>query len=227
METTSFHSPASKCFAFFQSLPKGSGCIRDTCLGPVEVKRAVITSALAFVSSLVPQTFCILISWLFGAEIPHELSLLIKEPSAEAIWWKSLTATQQPDGERRNDSILKTNSHFISRSRSLLPGDVKVQEEPHHNIAVLKVWLQGGRWLSLHKEPHGEDKGQWVRVVPEVSFQHKKEFCCSDNNRSLEQPPQRHGRVPIAGGFQDAIGQVARSSHLGFPSHDRLDQMIF
>ncbi|KAK4806817.1 hypothetical protein QYF61_005613 [Mycteria americana] len=30
---------------------------------------------------------------------------------------------------------------------------------PHHSIPVLKGWPQRGRRLSLHKEPHGEDKG--------------------------------------------------------------------
>ena len=30
-----------------------------------------------------------------------------------------------------------------------------------------------------------------------------------DNNHSLAQPPQGCGEVPIAGGFQDAVGQGA------------------
>ncbi|KAK4815745.1 hypothetical protein QYF61_006783 [Mycteria americana] len=37
--------------------------------------------------------------------------------------------------------------------------------------------LQRGRWICLHKEPHGEDKGERVQVaLGEVSSQHKKGF---------------------------------------------------
>jgi len=38
----------------------------------------------------------------------------------------------------------------------------------------------------------------------------KKDIFYRGNSHSLEQPPQGHGRVPITGGFQDAIGQGAR-----------------
>jgi len=38
----------------------------------------------------------------------------------------------------------------------------------------------------------------------------KKGIFYSENNHSMEQLPQGCGRVPIAGGFQDAIGQGAR-----------------
>ncbi|KAK4832631.1 hypothetical protein QYF61_024612 [Mycteria americana] len=37
----------------------------------------------------------------------------------------------------------------------------KAQGVPHHSIPVLKGQLQRGQRLSLHKEPHGEDRGQW------------------------------------------------------------------
>lgn len=71
----------------------------------------------------------------------------------------------------------KTNSHFISRSRTLLPGEVKAQGESRHRILVLTGWLQGQQRLFLHNEPRGEDKGQHVQVVPqEVSSQHRKVF---------------------------------------------------
>lgn len=32
----------------------------------------------------------------------------------------------------------------------------------------------------------------------------------SENNHSLEQPPQGHGRISITGGFPAVIGQGAR-----------------
>ena len=49
-------------------------------------------------------------------------------------------------------------------------GEEKAQGGPHHSIPVLKGWLQRGRRLSLHKEPHGEDKGQRVQVAPGERF---------------------------------------------------------
>ncbi|KAK4833065.1 hypothetical protein QYF61_027727 [Mycteria americana] len=48
-----------------------------------------------------------------------------------------------------------------------------------------------------------------------------RKFFQSESNHSLEQPPQGHSKVPIAGGFQDAVGQGARYSHLGSLSHER------
>lgn len=53
------------------------------------------------------------------------------------------------------------------------------------NLITVFQYLKGsykGQKLSLHKEPREEDKGQWAQVTP----------------------------VPIAGGFEDAIGQGAR-----------------
>ena len=41
----------------------------------------------------------------------------------------------------------------------------KAQGGPHHSIPVLKGQLQRGRRLSLHNEPHGEDKGERVQVA--------------------------------------------------------------
>lgn len=77
--------------------------------------------------------------------------------------------------------------------------------------------------LSLHKKPHGDDKGEWGRDF--LSMQEK--FSCSKSNHSLDKPPQRHGRVLVTGGFQDATGQGARWSHPLSLSHKRLDQVIF
>lgn len=49
----------------------------------------------------------------------------------------------------------------------------------------------------------------------------------SENNQSLQQSPQRRGRVLTAGGFQDVIAQGARRTHPGALSRERLDRMIF
>ncbi|GAB0183575.1 hypothetical protein GRJ2_000822800 [Grus japonensis] len=38
---------------------------------------------------------------------------------------------------------------------------------PHHSIPVLKGWLQRGQRLSLHKEPHGEDKANGYKLYME------------------------------------------------------------
>lgn len=64
---------------------------------------------------------------------------------------------------------------------------------------------------SSHKEPHWEDKGQWVQVAPgKVISPYKKGVFYSENSCSLKQSPQGCCRVPIAGGFPDMIGQGAR-----------------
>jgi len=39
---------------------------------------------------------------------------------------------------------------------------------------------------------------------------YEKEIFYSENNHSLEQPPQGHGVDPITGGFQDASRHFAR-----------------
>jgi len=70
----------------------------------------------------------------------------------------------------------------------------------HHCHSTIYGQLQRGWRLSLHK-------GQWVQVALE-RFQLKvreKFFFSCENNQSQEQPPQRHGKVPIIGGFQDVI----------------------
>lgn len=75
---------------------------------------------------------------------------------------------------------------------------------------VVKGQLQRQR-LSLHKDPPGENKRQQVQVaLGQISSQHKKRIFYGESNQPLEQPPQRHGRVPMAGGFQDMNEQGAR-----------------
>lgn len=64
---------------------------------------------------------------------------------------------------------------------------------------------------SLHKKPHGEEKGQQQKVTQgQVLPQYKKQTFKSENNHWLEQPFQGPGSVPITGGFQGAIGQGSR-----------------
>lgn len=54
----------------------------------------------------------------------------------------------------------------------------------------------------------------------------KKKFH-SENNQSVEQLPQEHGRVLISGCFQEVAGQGSKQPNPGFLSHGWLDQMIF
>jgi len=60
---------------------------------------------------------------------------------------------------------LHCKSIWTEGVRSLLPAEEKAQADAHHSIPVLKGWIQRGQRLALHKEPHGEDKGQWVKVA--------------------------------------------------------------
>jgi len=60
--------------------------------------------------------------------------------------------------ERVQSSALR----MIKRLENLLE---ESQGRPHHSIPALKGQLQRGQRLSLHKEPHGEDKGQRVPVA--------------------------------------------------------------
>ena len=96
---------------------------------------------------------------------------------------------------------------------------------------VLAALLQTGWNLSLHKEPHGEDKGQQVQVaLGEVSSQHKNEIFYSEINHWNNLTMDVAG--PITRGSQAVIGQDAPAgcrtgqSHLGSLSHT-LDRMIF
>lgn len=75
----------------------------------------------------------------------------------------------------------------------------------HHDIQVLRE-----QCLSLHIEPCGAGKGQWVQVAQGEILPWCKKiylFFYSKNNPSLEQPHQGCGGIPIPGGFQDATGQ--------------------
>lgn len=54
---------------------------------------------------------------------------------------------------------------------------------PYHSIPPLKGWIKRGWRLSLHKETHGEGKGQQLPVaLGEVSSQGKKGIFQSDNS---------------------------------------------
>ena len=69
---------------------------------------------------------------------------------------------------------------------------------------------------SLFTRSHMEKtRGNGYKLHQERGFTSIQDRYClgflySENNHPLEQPPQGCGRVPIAGGFQDAIGQGAR-----------------
>ena len=87
----------------------------------------------------------------------------------------------------------------------------KVWGRPHHSFPVLKGQLQREDGSSLFTRSHVEKirgngyKLHWKRfhIAEEGNFY-------SENNHSLERPPQEHGRVLISGGFQGVIGQGAR-----------------
>ncbi|GAB0186318.1 hypothetical protein GRJ2_001097100 [Grus japonensis] len=62
---------------------------------------------------------------------------------------------------------------------------------------------------SLFTSSHMEKTwGNGYKLYQE-GFHHKTGNFYNDNS-SMEQPPQGFGRVPIVGGFQDAVGQGAR-----------------
>jgi len=83
--------------------------------------------------------------------------------------------------------------------RSFLPGEEKTQGGPHHHIAVLKGWLQRGWRQALHKDPHGDDKGNRYKLHREmIHLNVKNEIFYCENNQQL---PWGCGRVPITGDF--------------------------
>ncbi|KAK4830082.1 hypothetical protein QYF61_008420 [Mycteria americana] len=100
----------------------------------------------------------------------------------------------------------------------------KAQRGPRHSIPVLKGWLQRGWRVSLHKEKTRGNRYKWHGERFHLDI---RDFFYSENNQSLKQSPQGCGGVPIVTGFQDAVGEGTRSSHLGSLSHGRLAQMIF
>lgn len=87
------------------------------------------------------------------------------------------------------------------------------------------------------KSSYKEDRGSLFRrshIKKTRSNRYKlhwERFCLdirkiySKNNHLLEKPPQECGEVPITEGFQNAIGQGAKS-HLDSISHKRLDQIF-
>lgn len=64
-------------------------------------------------------------------------------------------------------SIIRKNEREGEREKdwSFLCGKGEFLRELNHSITVLTGWLQRGQSLSLHKEPHGADKGQWVEIA--------------------------------------------------------------
>ncbi|CAM9920973.1 unnamed protein product, partial [Bubo scandiacus] len=63
--------------------------------------------------------------------------------------------------QRRAMKMIKGLENWLMKKvRSFLSWRKEGSGGPHHSIPVLRGWLQRGRRLSLHKEPHGEDKGQ-------------------------------------------------------------------
>lgn len=65
------------------------------------------------------------------------------------------------DNQRAEEPALQGKIEGI---RSL-SGEKKTQWGPYHSIPVLKGQLQRQQCLSLHKEPHRKDKGQWEQVA--------------------------------------------------------------
>jgi len=87
----------------------------------------------------------------------------------------------------------------------------KAQEKYFCSIPVLKEQLEREQRLSVHEEPHGEDKEQLVHTALEkVLSQYKKGIFYHEKDQSLEQHPMFPVRIPVTGGFQDATEQSAR-----------------
>lgn len=69
------------------------------------------------------------------------------------------------------------------------PEKRRFREELHHRISVFKAWLQRGQRLSLLNEPHGEEKGQGIPVIPEEVFHiRNKPFTMSTINHRNNLP---------------------------------------
>jgi len=90
-------------------------------------------------------------------------------------------------------------------------------------------YLQGGykeNGGSLFTRSHkAKTKGNGYKLHQErLHLDIRNKFFTVRINKHLEEPPQGRGRVPIIGGFQDAIGQGTRKSHLGSLSHKTLNR---
>lgn len=80
----------------------------------------------------------------------------------------------------------------------------KFQEEPHHSFPVLEGdCKEDGGFLFTRGNKY---KLHGQRLNLDIS----NKLFCSENSQSLEQFPWGCGRVPVAGGFQDEMGQCAR-----------------
>lgn len=86
--------------------------------------------------------------------------------------------------------------------RSFCPEEVPSRIRICIPVCILEQ-LQRGWRLTLHKEPYGEDKNQWVQVARgQVLSRYKKYFFkLTVINQLWEEPPQGCGRIPVTGGL--------------------------
>lgn len=92
----------------------------------------------------------------------------------------------------------------------------------------LRGQLQKGLKQSIHIEKM-RDNGymlHWGQFHLDMRIFFLFLFSCSENSHSLEQPPQECDRIPVAGGFWDAVGCWIVLCNLLFPwkgrPHDSL-----
>lgn len=64
--------------------------------------------------------------------------------------------------------------------------------------------------IGAYSSQEATCRRQGATDTRKVSSQYKNNIFMCENIHSLEQPPQRHGRLPITGVFQDAVEQGAR-----------------
>lgn len=98
------------------------------------------------------------------------------------------------------DQVLRGKSDGVKSSH---PREDEALLRSHCDVLVYKRQLQRRQRLSLHKEPHGEDKGRWaLDVLAEATSWYEKGIFYTENYQSLPQPPWKHSRIHISGGFQ-------------------------
>ncbi|XP_074677350.1 uncharacterized protein LOC141922118 isoform X2 [Strix aluco] len=99
------------------------------------------------------------------------------------------------------------------------------------DLITVFQYIKGGskeeRGSLFTRSPVEQTRGHGYKLHQERFHLNVREIFYSENNYSMEQPPQGHGGVPVAGGFQHVAGQGAGESHLGSLSHERLEQTIF